>query len=935
MRRLSTPTRSARARAALVALAFQTACAGSSNTPGPDLEADAAAAAEPDAAPSPGPEPSPLPEAGASAAEPDATAPQLDAAQDAEARLDAQLDAQPDADTVLELDAQLDTALPDAGAPGNLDAGSDASAACVPFVAPTDCTIPVGGVLPSELRCTGLYGDFAERRIACGVEAYKPAYELWSDGAEKQRYLRLPPGTKLDVSDAEAFVFPVGTQLWKEFRVTLGGVSRPAETRLLQKSAQGWLYTSYVWNADSESALQQNDGVTDWLGSGHSVPTRDQCRECHAGRSDFALGWDLLLLGEGAQGLSASELLRRDLIVGRSAADVLAPRVPGSELERAALGYLHVNCGVSCHNQSVEASAHDTGLFMRLNEAGLASVHDTALLKSALNKLPSIHAKLPAGGPFYDIRPGDPAHSLVLARMSVRGDETQMPRIGTRRVDAVGVELVTRFIAGMQREQGYPEPAPLDAGASGPDMDASVPDAATESDASVSEAGVLDAAAPDAAAPDASTAEASTADANTPDAGSPDTGAPPCETSTPPPTDNLGVRVVVRDTRLETLSFAAQAPGADDWYLVEMRGRILRLHDGVLDTTPFLDLSSTIDLGAGFDQTTFTYDERGLVGLAFAPDYASSGLFYVAITPSKSNALGLVVNHDMVLEYQRPAQSGAAPVLRRTVLELPSAAVSLGNIHNANTVRFGPDGMLYVGMGDGGGVNCNDAEPNSAQNINLAFGKILRFDLSQPAPYAAQDNPFVGVGDARVFHYGLRNPFRFSFDRLTGDLFIGDVGQDRYEEIDHAPRGSRGLNFGWANLEANTACPGPARPLRSGSTPTPPIFVADRRGTGSFSDYRAITGGVVYRGTGIPSLQGAYLFGDYYGKRMAALYRCGTQTSGISILRKNCDPNLTEPCLSAPAGGSSFLSLTAIVEDHAGEAYFVANGNSLLQLVPR
>ncbi|HEX6241686.1 MAG TPA: hypothetical protein VFZ61_12350, partial [Polyangiales bacterium] len=170
--------------------------------------------------------------------------------------------------------------------------------------------------------------------------------------------------------------------------------------------------------------------------------------------------------------------------------------------------------------------------------------------------------------------------------------------------------------------------------------------------------------------------------------------------------------------------------------------------------------------------------------------------------------------------------------------------------------------------------------------------------------------------------------------RLNGDLFIGDVGQNRYEEINHAPRDSRGLNFGWATYEAQASC-GQPRPLRPGSTATPPIFVADRTGTGLFSDYRAITGGVVYRGAAIPALAGSYLFGDYYGKRLGALYRCGAQTSAVSVLRKSCDPNFAEPCLTTVSGGSSFGTLTAIVEDHAGELYFVAGGNSLLKLVAK
>ncbi|HEX6242737.1 MAG TPA: PQQ-dependent sugar dehydrogenase, partial [Polyangiales bacterium] len=708
----------------------------------------------------------------------------------------------------------------DAEKPGGEEGGTDAELNCAAYVQPTDCAD--GGALPLELRCTGLYSDFAARRVACGVEAYTPAYELWSDGAEKQRYLSLPSGGTIDVTHADAFQFPVGTRLWKEFRVQRGGSLQPAETRLLLKSELGWLYTTYVWSEDGQRALQENQGVLDWLGSGHRVPTRDQCRECHEGRADFALGFDLALLGSGARGLNLSELLARDLVRGRSAEQLLGHTPPGNELERAALGYLHVNCGVSCHNDSSLAGARDSGLFLRLESGAGGSVQVTPTIKSGVNKLPGIHAKLPAGGPYYAIRPGDPAHSLLLARMVTRGDETQMPRIGSQRMDSAGVELIARFIEQMSGERGYAEPAPLDGGMQGP-----LPDA-----------GEHDAGQPDASAePDAGTP-----DTSVPDAGQepePDAGVS-CQTATPPPTQNLAYQTVVRSTSMETLTFAAQAPGSDDWYLVEMRGRILRLRNGALDAAPFLDLRGAIDLGAGFDQTTITYDERGLVGLAFAPDYAASGLFYIAITPSRGNALGLPLNHDLVVEYARPTSEGESPSLRRILLDVPSASGFLGNIHNANTVRFGPDGKLYVGMGDGGGVNCNDAELNASQKVESVFGKILRLDPALPPPHAAPDNPFAGLGDARVLHYGLRNPFRFSFDRATGDLFIGDVGQNRYEEINHAPRDGRGLNFGWATFEALASC-GQPRPLRPGSTATPPIFVADRTGTGLFSDYRAIT----------------------------------------------------------------------------------------------
>src|SRR5262249_4262051 len=147
---------------------------------------------------------------------------------------------------------------------------------------------------------------------------------------------------------------------------------------------------------------------------------------------------------------------------------------------------------------------------------------------------------------------------------------------------------------------------------------------------------------------------------------------------------------------------------------------------------------------------------------------------YIAITPSTPDddfAPGLPVDHDLVLEMRRSSADLADGAPVRTLLDVPPAQVALGNIHNANTVRFGPDGMLYVGMGDGGGENCADAEDDAPQNVARPFGKILRLDLKRAAPYAAGDNPFTNiVGGETVLHYGLRNPFRFSFDRENGAL---------------------------------------------------------------------------------------------------------------------------------------------------------------------
>ncbi|WP_437320572.1 hypothetical protein [Sorangium sp. So ce385] len=359
-----------------------------------------------------------------------------------------------------------------AGGPGvstpEVDAGPDGSGepACVDYAMPTDvdCAAPLDGVLPVDLRCTGLYGDFDKRELACGVLEYKPAMELWSDGAAKRRFVSIPKGQRVDVSNPDAFVYPEGTQFWKEFRVKgADGALRMAETRLLRKMAAGWVYTSYVWSEDERQAIQmQNDfGVPDLYGTGHMVPTRDQCKECHVGRADFVLGWDALMLGPGAEGVTRESLVALGVI---DDASPLALTIPGDEVERQALGYLHANCGVSCHNDLPESAAHDTGLYLRLEASELGSVAATDAVRTGMNKRPAENAKYeglknPDPANWYDIRPGDPSRSLLVARQELRGFEGQMPRIATRQVDDTGLQLVTQWIQGMT-EPNYPPPGP-------------------------------------------------------------------------------------------------------------------------------------------------------------------------------------------------------------------------------------------------------------------------------------------------------------------------------------------------------------------------------------------------------------------------------------------------------------------------------------------
>jgi hypothetical protein len=395
-----------------------------------------------------------------SAVERDASVERRDARAEDDARVgprDAQADAQRDAQP-----AKGDASTNDA---------ADAGATCVDFVAPTgiDCSAPADGVLPRDLRCTGLYGNFAERRIACGLLEYKPAVELWSDDAAKRRWVSIPKGKKVDVSNPMEFVFPDGTRFWKEFRVRASdGSMRLAETRLLEKRGEDWLRTSYVWSEDQRQAIQMDNvlGVPNLYGTGHVVPTRDQCVECHGGRNDIILGWDALMLGPGAEGLTREKLVELGLIEGGA----LTQTIPGNEVEKAALGYLHANCGISCHNDNPLSKGKDSGLYLRLEPGELGSVQMTDAFKTAINKRPATNAKyegLDNRDPehWYDIRPGDPARSLMIARQTMRGTEAQMPKIGTNHVDDAGVQIVTRWIQSMTRDAGYPAPTPEDAGA--------------------------------------------------------------------------------------------------------------------------------------------------------------------------------------------------------------------------------------------------------------------------------------------------------------------------------------------------------------------------------------------------------------------------------------------------------------------------------------
>jgi Glucose / Sorbosone dehydrogenase len=333
--------------------------------------------------------------------------------------------------------------------------------------------------------------------------------------------------------------------------------------------------------------------------------------------------------------------------------------------------------------------------------------------------------------------------------------------------------------------------------------------------------------------------------------------------------------------------YLTQAPGGDELYVVEKPGRVVIVgRDGKTRRQPFLDLRRTVeDSGKG--------GEQGLLSIAFPPDYADSGLFYVSYT-DRRDALRIV-------EFKRKEGDSlmADRKSARLVLRIPQPTTK----HHGGHLVFGSDHYLYVGAGDGG----PSGDPqNNAQNKRVLLGKLLRIDPAQGRrkPYSVpKDNPFVGgPGRDEIYSYGLRNPWRFSFDRVTGVLTIGDVGNDRYEEINILPAAkARGANFGWAGFEANYE-------LKPGLVPrgrTVRPVLAYPHGPGC-----AVTGGYVIRDPRLSRIAGRevigrYVFGDFCSGRLFA-FRINPSGRGRERRFRFMLP-----------------SLTSFGEDRAGRIYLI------------
>jgi len=339
------------------------------------------------------------------------------------------------------------------------------------------------------------------------------------------------------------------------------------------------------------------------------------------------------------------------------------------------------------------------------------------------------------------------------------------------------------------------------------------------------------------------------------------------------------------------------APGdTNRLFIVEKTGTIRVFAGDSLVPRVFLDISSRVSNGS----------EQGLLGLAFHPQFQTNRRFYVDYTDRSGDT--------HVVEFLAAATLDTASATEREILFVPQPAAN----HNGGQVAFGPDGFLYIALGDGGGGG--DTYHNG-QNLGSLLAKLLRVNVDAGSPYSIPpDNPFASQPGAKgeTWDYGLRNPWRFSFDRLNGDLYIGDVGQDTYEEVDYELHHSGGKNYGW-NIMEGLHCFPPSTTSCNKSGLTLPVAEY------THGDGCSITGGYVYRGTEIPELNGTYFYGDY----CTGIVRSFMIANGQAVNAKDWSSSLRTQAGGRMAGLSSFG------QDGRGEIYLVLLTGEVYQIVRR
>ena len=363
----------------------------------------------------------------------------------------------------------------------------------------------------------------------------------------------------------------------------------------------------------------------------------------------------------------------------------------------------------------------------------------------------------------------------------------------------------------------------------------------------------------------------------------------------PPPPPPPGTPTLQLVTNLFSSPVFATSPPGDTLrlFVVEQGGVIRVLRRDTLLVTPFLDLRGKIDAGG----------ERGLLSLAFHPLYASNGRFYVYFTDPNGDI--------RIVRYLVSADSNVADSLSAdTVLAVAHPGQTN---HNGGQLVFGPDGKLYAGLGDGGGTGDPDG---NGQDRHALLGKLLRLDVDGASGYTIPpSNPFVSDTSAapEIWALGLRNPWRFSFDRENGNLYIADVGQGTWEEVNVQLGGSAGgVNYGW-NVMEGSACYPPGTATCSEAGLTRPVLVYDH------SQGCSITGGYVYRGTRVPRLSGQYLYADFCSHFVRSFVYSGGAATQLRDWSNQLDPG---------------PSISSFAQDQRGELYIMTLGGSLYRIVP-
>ncbi|HVN86164.1 MAG TPA: PQQ-dependent sugar dehydrogenase [Candidatus Binatia bacterium] len=366
------------------------------------------------------------------------------------------------------------------------------------------------------------------------------------------------------------------------------------------------------------------------------------------------------------------------------------------------------------------------------------------------------------------------------------------------------------------------------------------------------------------------------------------------------PVSGTGIQLQLVASGLSSPLYLTAPPGdVARIFIVEKGGRIRIVDSGSILPTPFLDLSGLVS----------TTGERGLLGLAFHPSYGSNGRFFVDYTDASGNIV--------IAEYAVSGDPNVATPTGTVLLTIPHAGASN---HNGGDIAFGPDNYLYIGVGDGGGSGDAHGPIGNGQNTTVLLGKLLRIDVDSGAPYAIpSDNPFFGSMTSRqeIWAYGLRNPWRYSFDLVTGDLYIGDVGQNMWEEVDYEPASAGGgQNYGWRLIEGD-ACFNPSTNCTTTGLTFPLVIYSHSNGR------CATIGGYVYRGCAMPDLRGTYFYGDL----------CAAVVYSFEVSNGNAVNQLDHS--SQVGSGTTIGSVASFGQDARGELYICdISAGKVFKIVP-